>query len=621
MPGINILDQKTAELIAAGEVVERPASVVKELLENALDSGATAITVEIKNGGKTYIRVSDNGCGIAGEDLPKAILRHATSKISTEEDLNSIGTLGFRGEALASICAVSKLQILSCEQNEEIGFRLEQEGEKRIYFGEAGSPKGTTVVVKDLFFNTPARMKFLKKDGTEGSYIQTICEKVFLSHPDVSFRFIKDGDTVISTPGDGKLISAVHAIYGAAFSDALINASYSVQGFSVSGLISKPTAARSNRNMQMFFVNGRYVKSKTLYAAIEEAYKGAIMIGKFPSCVLFLEMPFDLVDVNVHPAKTEVRFADEKRAFEVVYRAAKEAILAAAEIPVTPSAKVIIPENPISFELTERRVFEPLEADSQICIVKSPSYEEIKIFNEEKKEQIETKISEESFQSLLTSFGELYKENKSEKPEKAPITEVPVIAEPKNNENVFIYLGELFGTYILGQYGEDLVLIDKHAAHERMIYEDLKRNTPSENKQLLLSPLKVTLGADEMDAFENEVACFDNLGFTAENFGPNVVIIREAPVNIPIDQITTAFLEILNKVMRSSKKSDSDFYDDLLHSIACRSAIKAHDRSTDIELRSFAEEILRSETRYCPHGRPVIFKISKREIEKKFFRI
>lgn len=614
MPSINILDQKTAELIAAGEVVERPASVVKELLENALDSGADAITVEIKNGGKTYIRVSDNGCGISGDDLPKAILRHATSKIRSEDDLNAIGTLGFRGEALASISAVSRLQILSCEKNKTMGYRLEQEGENRIYFGEAGSPKGTTVVVKDLFFNTPARMKFLKKDSTESSYIQNICEKVFLSNPHVSFRFIKDGETVISTTGDGKLISAVHCVYGAAFSDGLVNLEYSNGGFFVSGLISKPTAARSNRNMQIFFVNGRYIKSKTLYAAIEEAYRGSIMVGKFPSCVLFMNMPLDLVDVNVHPAKTEVRFADEKRVFEAVYRSAKEAILASETILPEASIKAVYREPIKQPELTQKRVFEPIESDSQIRFVSEPSFN----LEKPKEEPLETKISEESFRSLLNSFGELYKQEKI-----VEVPKEPIIAETEEtvDEKVFTYLGELFKTYILGEYGEDLVLIDKHAAHERMIYEELKLNSPKNNKQLLLTPIKITLNASELNSFESARTDFDELGFSAETFGYNMVIVREAPLNIPIDEIENAFLEILNKIMKNSKKIDSDFYDDLLHSVACRSAIKARDHSTDTELRAFAEKILRTETRYCPHGRPVIVKISKKEIEKKFFRI
>lgn len=617
MSGINVLDKKTAELIAAGEVVERPASVIKELLENALDSGASSITVEIKNGGKTYIRVSDNGSGISGDDLPKAILRHATSKIKNEEDLNSIATLGFRGEALASICAVSKLQILSCEQDKDIGYRLEHEGENRIYFGEAGSPKGTTVVVRDLFFNTPARMKFLKKDSTEASYIQNICEKVFLSHPDVSFRFIKDGVNIISTPGDGKLISAVHAIYGS-FSDDLVNASYSNNGFSVSGLVSKPTHSRSNRNMQIFFINGRYVKSKTLYAAIEEAYRGSIMVGKFPSCVLFLQIPFDLVDVNVHPAKTEVRFADEKRVFEVVYRATKEAIVVANELPVLTEAKVFQKE-------TEPLVFKPTEVESRIKIVRAPSYSEPIFIDQIKKHDVTPQVSEEdiisqeSFSSILDSFENLRTESK-------PITEKnePEIVEFSNIEpenSAFKFLGELFETYILCEYKDDLILIDKHAAHERMIYEELKAFEPSNNCQTLIAPIRVTLSGNEMDVFKGEVDLFKNLGFFAEEFGPNILIIREAPTYLSLDQISTAFLEILDKISKNIKKTDSDIYDDLLHSIACRSAVKAHDRSSSAELIAFAQKVIASETRYCPHGRPVIVKISKREIEKKFFRI
>ena len=609
MPRINVLDKKTAELIAAGEVVDRPASIVKELLENSIDSGADSITIEIQNGGKTYIRVSDNGCGIEKEDLPKAILRHATSKISSEEDLNNISTLGFRGEALASIAAVSRLQILSCTETSLVGSRIELCGNEIIYCGEAGSPKGTTVVVKDLFFNTPARMKFLKKDSTEGSYIQNICEKVFISNPEISFKFIKDGVTVISTPGDGKLLSAVYAVYGEDFTSSLTEVSYVFGDYSVYGFVSKPTESRSNRNMQIFYVNDRIVKSKTLYAALEEAYKGSIMTGKFPACVLFINLPYGLVDVNVHPAKTEIRFADEKSVFHTVYHAAHSGITASHEIPVKKE------------ELkTEKIYFEPTEAVSQTVIVKSPN-----VFEGIERQETVIENFSNMFGGLKTPEKMYISENKPVKANSFTDAEPmihqlnPIIAE--DSAPTFKYIGQAFETYIIGQYGEDIVFIDKHAAHERLIYNQLKNNFGEENSQLLLSPIKVTLNASELSAALSFADEFSRLGFIYEEFGTSAVVIREAPVNIPTSEAKDAFLELLDLRMKNAKKSDSEIFDELLHSIACRAAVKAHDRSSDEELSAFAVKVLESDARYCPHGRPVIVKFTKRDIEKKFFRM
>ncbi len=614
MPKINILDKQTAELIAAGEVVERPASIIKELLENAIDAGATKITVEIQNGGKTYIRVSDNGCGISSEDLPKSVLRHATSKISSEEDLNNISTLGFRGEALASIAAVSKLQILSCTEECEIGSRIELNAGETVYFGEAGSPKGTTVVVRDLFYNTPARMKFMKKDATEGSYIQNICEKIFISNPEISFSFIKDGVNVINTPGDSKLLSAIYAVYGRDFAESLTEAEFSYNDYNVRGFISKPTASRANRNMQLFYINNRYVKSKTLYAAIEEAYKGSIMTGKFPACVLFLELPPSLVDVNVHPAKTEIRFADEKSVFHTIYHAAHSGLNAAIEVPK-------IKEEPVNQKL----YFEPVESISQTKIeTKAEIVEEEPILNSFKSLFVENN-------DLLTVRSTTYEPDKSYN-----FTPKNTISEPKIElyEEVkdevkpetevkprFKYLGQVFETYIIGQYGDDVLFIDKHAAHERLIYNSLKEQTGNHESQILLSPIKVTLSADEIDAALNATDIFNKLGFSFDEFGATMIVVREAPVNIAVSDTKEAFLEILDLIMNNSKKPDSDIFDELLHSVACRSAIKAHDKNTDEELAIFAEKVLASDARYCPHGRPVIIKFSKRDIEKKFFRI
>ena len=615
MPRINLLDKKTAELIAAGEVIERPASIVKELLENAIDSDAKNITIEIQNGGKTYIRVSDDGCGIEAEDLPKAVLRHATSKISNENDLDEIKTLGFRGEALASIAAVSKLQILSCTKDSVIGSRIELSGGEEIYYGEAGAPKGTTVVVKDLFFNTPARMKFLKKDSTEGSYIQNICEKVFISNPEISFRFIKNGDTVLTTPGDGKLISAIYAVYGADFAKSLTEVAYSFGDYSVKGFVSKPTEARANRNMQIFYVNDRYIKSKTLYAAVEEAYKGSIMTGKFPACVLFIDIPFGLVDVNVHPAKTEIRFAEEKSVFHTVYHAAYAGVNASAEIPVK-----------IDNKTTERFYYEPIENKEQTTIFHSPTP---KLTYETKRATEE--VSNFIYETFNNSVSKLTNDEKYEE-NREVFEEIPVMADnfthieqettPKKEPNIlaFKYIGQLFETYILGEYEEDLILIDKHAAHERLIFEELKQKTEENIRQILLSPIKVSLDANEFETAISSTEKLNKIGFGFNEFGASTILIREAPINISMGEIKNSFLEVLELISKNSRRPETEIYDELLHSVACRSAIKAHDRSSDEELSNFAQRVIESDARYCPHGRPIFVRFSKKEIEKKFFR-
>ncbi len=618
MPKINVLDKQTAELIAAGEVVERPASIIKELLENSIDSGASKITVEIQNGGKTYIRVSDNGCGISPEDLPKAVLRHATSKIKVEEDLNNILTLGFRGEALASIAAVSKMQILSCTESSEIGARIELNAGEVIYCGEAGSPKGTTVVVRDLFYNTPARMKFMKKDSTEASYIQNICEKIFISYPGISFSFIKDGVNVINTPGDGKLISAIYSVYGKEFTESLTETEYYFDSYSVKGYISKPTASRANRNMQLFYVNNRYVKSKTLYAAIEEAYKGSIMTGKFPACVLFIDLPTSLVDVNVHPAKTEIRFADEKSVFHSIYHATHAGLSAAIEIPKRK-------EEPVN----QKIFFEPVETVEQAKITPEPQIKEeepiLKSFSSmfiENNELLTVRSEPLSADKLLTFTYSVKPEEPIFKPEPEleVVEKTPVIVETEEKPK-FKYLGQVFGTYILGQYGDSVLFIDKHAAHERLIYNSLKEQTGDQASQILLSPIKVTLGSDEIDSALNSAEKFIKLGFSFDEFGASTIVIREAPVNIQVGEIKEAFLEILDLIMNNSKRAESEIFDELLHSIACRAAVKAHDKSSDIELEAFANKVIDSDARYCPHGRPVIIKFTKTDIEKKFFRI
>lgn len=737
MPRINILPKEVYNLIAAGEVVERPMSVVKEMMENSVDAGAKHITVEIKNGGTTYIRITDDGCGIAKEDIKKVFISHATSKISTGEDLNSIATLGFRGEAMASIAAVSKVELLTKSEDEEIGTRYEIVGGEEKDFSEAGCPQGTTIVVRDIFFNVPARMKFLKKDVTEGNAVQGIVERMALSHPDISVRFIREGRQAIITSGNGDLKSTVYSILGGEMSDSLVKVDYSLGGMRVYGYTSKPHQSRKSRAMQFFFINGRYVKSTTAMAALEQAYKNLIMVGRFPACVLNLEIDPKLVDVNVHPAKIEVRFANEKPIFNLIYYGVKTAV----EIGDTVKEAKFSTNSKDNFETKESYIekhidthktkinfFKKEEAPSQMkfsskpkedfwSVASSKSYS----VNNNKKKSLDIEVEDEflssnknskvddniavgnttsnknknsqiSEKSVLDEFRETkavqnkaevisqsenIKQNEdeiksteqnfeqsseqsakqnieqsieteeytkqdienaqdtknlNEEINNEPLVEqntetnqvdIPEIIDEKDDVPPFEVVGEAFRTYIIVQIENNLYYIDKHAAHERMLYEKLRRESKDGiNSQILLVPTVVKLSTDEYTVVTDNLELLSKCGFLVEDFGNSSVIVRETPSLLDGADVKDLILEIAEKLLLHKTDIEPDKMDWIFHSASCRSAVKGGDYTTAEERELFVRKLLSMPNiRYCPHGRPVMIKISRYEIEKQFGRI
>ncbi len=636
MPKINVLPKHLAELIAAGEVVERPASVVKELLENSIDAGADKITVEIKNGGISYIRITDNGCGISREDIRNAFVSHATSKISTADDLNSILTLGFRGEALASVSAVAKVEVMTKTSDEEIGTRYVIECGDEILLDDAGCPEGTTIVVRDLFCKTPARMKFLKKDVTEANAVSGVIDRIALSHPDVSFRFIREGKQVLITSGKGDLLTCIREIFGKEISADLIPAEFSDKGIKVSGFVSKPSAARPNRNMQFFFLNNRLIKTGTGSAALSEGYKNSIMVGKFPSCVLNIEINPTLVDVNVHPAKTEVRFSDERPVFNAIYCACKNAL----SVGDTPKKAVI---NKSDFY---KEPDKPLE---QIKIAVAPAsktdfWQHIPVNTERKTDPaaikinfIEPEIIEEPkavIKAASSPVDEVKTEDKLDdillnNSTKAVQTETKIVAKeekvlPETDfvEEEFSLIGEAFKTYILCEYRNKIIIIDKHAAHERIIYEKLKKENGERSPQLLLLPVTVTLSKDEYSALLENIDLVNNAGFEAEDFGNGCVIVRECPMELSADDVEDVICEIAGRFVEKKQDVSFEKLDWIFHSVACRSAIKAGNFTSRLEMERFAKQLLSMpDIKYCPHGRPVLIEMSQRELEKNFGRI
>ncbi len=650
MPKINVLPKHLAELIAAGEVVERPASVVKELLENSIDAGADKITVEIKNGGISYIRITDNGCGISREDIRNAFVSHATSKISTADDLNSIFTLGFRGEALASVSAVARVEVMTKTSDEEVGTRYVIENGDEILLDDAGCPDGTTIMVRDLFFKTPARMKFLKKDVTEANAVASVIDRIALSHPEISFRFIREGKQVLITSGNGDLLTCIREIFGKDFFSDLIPAEFSDNGIKVSGYVSKPSAARPNRNMQFFFLNNRLIKTGTGSAALSEGYKNSIMVGKFPSCVLNIEINPSLVDVNVHPAKTEVRFSDERPVFNAVYCACKNALC----IGDTPKKAVINtrdfykePEKPaeqIKITLTPPKPAEnfwqhipvktenkPAAAPVKISVVEpeKPQF----VINEIKEVKSIVKASSPSDVSKIKEEPDellLYKpsvETINLSPEIQNTTEEFVSEKEINlddlfDEEEFCLIGEAFKTYILCEYKGKMVIIDKHAAHERIIYEKLKKENGDRSPQLLLFPVTVTLSKDEYSALLENIELVNNAGFEAEDFGNGCVIVRECPMELSADDVEEVITEIAGRFVEKRQDVSFEKMDWIFHSVACRSAIKAGNYTSRLEMECFAKQLLSMpDIRYCPHGRPVLIEMTQRELEKNFGRI
>ena len=605
MPKINVLSKQVAELIAAGEVVERPASVIKELVENSIDAGATVITVEIKHGGISYIRITDNGCGIEKDDVPLAFLRHATSKIIAENDLNNISTLGFRGEALAAISSVAKVEMLTKTVTSEIGTHYVIEGGEEIAFSEVGCPNGTTIIIKDLFYNTPARMKFLKKDVSEANACAAVIDRIALSHPEISFKFIRDGKPTMNTSGDSQIKNAVYSVLGREFSNSLIEICGEYNNIGVSGLICKPVACKATRNGQFTFLNGRLVRSGTVVAAVEQAYKSSAMIGKFPCFVLYLSVPFDTVDVNVHPAKTEVRFSDEKRIFDSVYASVKNAL---QQGDARPNVKIPTPQFN-QFERMTTQQFRQTE-------IKTPV--------------VEKPIKNLVFETPGKSTDFYVPPVSDNKPEKAkPV--IPNIPTPKVSVDIEAVLektetpkikiiGEAFGTYIVAEMGDSVFMIDKHAAHERILFNQLKSNHKIE-VQSLLSPLTVTLQKEEYNAIILNSDLLLKSGFEVEDFGNSTVLVRAVPSTLVKEDISLILSEISASLLKCGN-IETQKQENLFHSVACKAAIKAGTKISTFEMQNLAEKVLTSkEIMYCPHGRPVAFEIKRRELEKMFGRI
>lgn len=656
MSKIKVLPKEIAELIAAGEVVERPASVIKELMENAIDAGSSSVTVEIKNGGITYIRVTDNGCGISREDIRTAFISHATSKISTRDDLYAIGTLGFRGEALASIAAVSNVEVLTRTTEEETGTRYCISAGEETLVDDAGCPLGTTIVVRDLFFNTPARMKFLKKDVSEANAVAGIVDKIALSNPDVSIRFIREGKSALFTSGSGDLKTTAYEIFGKDFADGLIEADYSFESVKISGLVSKPTKSRPNRNMQFFFVNGRLVKSGTASAALSEAYKNSIMVGKFPYCVLNITTAPGLVDVNVHPAKIEVRFANERTVFSAVYYAAKNALehrdeapkvtiprTAQTELfePVRPKTEQMrLPEKQPDFwnrmssseyrsaQQSEKPTYQQPAAHEDIITVASPDKKPETADSEpstiqhfldaQRAKKEETAAIEADIRPELSEKAATLPDEKPEETARALDTAV----DEKPAELPVTVIGEAFKTYIIVQQGESIFLVDKHAAHERMLFNELVRNDIKRSTQMLLTPITVTLSKEEYSSVLDNLDMLMQAGFAVEDFGYSVVIVRECPMEISADEVADVVAELAGYLVENRQKLISEKKEWLFSLMACKAAIKGGMYTTEYERELFIKRLFANpEIRYCPHGRPVMIEITRRELEKNFGRV
>lgn len=634
MGSINVLGKEISELIAAGEVIDRPSAIVKELTENAIDSGASLVTIEIKNGGRTFIRVTDNGCGIAYEDMPTAFLRHATSKISKQSDLDSIMTLGFRGEALASVCAVAKVDVLTKRAEDSLGCKYRICANVQEEYEQTGCPDGTTIIVRDIFYNVPARLKFLKKDVTEGNAIAAIVSKLALSHPDVSFRFIRDNKNDLLTAGDGKLRSAVYCVFGKEFAASLLPVDYSYNGIKVTGFTCKPLMAKANHSFQNFFINNRYVKSMTCMHAVDEAYANSIMTGKVLSCVLYLAIPPEIIDVNVHPTKIEVRFSNEKLIYDSVYFAVKNALMTEDkehEMNITQpqrkftdaqlhpmfkdekaeQLKMTAPKvEQVAFQQTEKTAYTPdVQLNSRIIQRPEPADD----IHDNKDDKEQSAEENETFQYINRSSFE-----RPQQPVNALMTESNSEPEPI----VPTVIGEVFKTYIIVQAGEDIYMIDKHAAHERFIFEKLKSDVKSLDTQMLLEPVMVQLSFEEYDAIAQNPEKVQKTGFIIEPDLAPTVAVKGVPVMIADINPADLVPQIAQNLINSKVDPQLDIFDELFHSIACRSAIKANDDSSISELEVIVKAVFNSDNlKYCPHGRPIMIKLSKKEIEKQFKRI
>ena len=712
MAVIHVLDKHTAELIAAGEVVERPASVVKELLENSIDAGATQVTVSIESGGVKLIEISDNGTGIEAEYISTAFIRHATSKIETPDDLSNIHTLGFRGEALASIASVARVELTTRTEVDEFATVYRIEGGEEVSREPGARAVGTTIRVKDLFYNTPARMKFLKKDSSEGTFVSDTVTHVALSHPEVSVKFIREGKLQYVTPGDGQLRGAAYAVLGREFSRDLIELKNQEGVYRITGLITPPKSCRASRSMQHFYINGRYVRNRTMMAGMEMAFKGTMMQGKFPGGILLLEMPADLVDVNVHPAKIEARFARENDVFDVVYHAVKLALAqpgtgerlftfeadkeekkaedskkdadiikndvknnnftglsaiirgqadpgvlpqqhwepakpAAAPQQPAPAAAMQIPTAPSvprwKGSAQNEDMLDPFVTLHSPKLETTKAPEPFRAAASETQLDVEPEFGEtklHSPQDHMAAWNPA-QEAPKEEPESAPCAETEpdapeaaeqetVLAEPEqmnfdptaDQPEPLRYVGEVFRTYILAERGDELCLIDKHAAHERQLYEKLAANYGNVPSQMLLEPAAIDLAAEEKQALLDNIPLLENAGLEIADFGGNTVVLRAVPADVEPQNAESLLVEIANKLLKGGHDALNEHTEWVLHSISCRAAIKAGDKSSPQELLALAEKILSGEVPpFCPHGRPCVLKLTRKELEKQFGRI
>ena len=656
MPKINLLDKSVYELIAAGEVIERPSSVIKELAENSIDAGAASITVEIKRGGISYLRVTDDGCGISHEDIPTAFMRHATSKVYTQDDLDSINTLGFRGEALASVCAVSRVELLTKQREDQLGSIYRIEAGEPVEYDRAGCADGTTIIIRDLFYNTPARLKFLKKDVTEGNYCASVIEKLALSHPGISFRFIRDGRQTMLSSGDGEYYSAVYAVFGKQFAAGLIPVETVYQNTAVTGYVSSPLFTRANRSMQNFFVNGRSVKSPLCCAALEEAFRNTIMVGKFPSCVLCVNTDPSQVDANIHPTKTEVRFTNEKIVFDAVYFAVKNALMGYDEsreikLNTAPARAENIPQP------ERARSSEPLRTASAQVIEEPPktmpipSGRDAVIYPQEKREPPKFTLRQETPQpaqftqplpaaeqtympelvpakkpepketplSDLPGFAFLSEKSFEKKPEPVPQEPDPVIPQERPKEQIRV-VGELFKTYIVCESTEGMILIDKHAAHERVNFERLKKGFDS-SAQLLMQPEEVYLTPEEFNGMSEYADKLAQVGIIMEftDGKARVTGLPQMLDKVPPAEIVECIAKI---VSQGNTNAEGELFDDMLHTVACKASIRGNEDNDILELQVLAQEVFNNpDIRYCPHGRPVMTQISRKQIERYFGRV
>ncbi len=693
---INILDKHTQELIAAGEVVERPASVVKELVENSIDAGAKNVSVHIEKGGIALIQISDDGCGIEREYIQTAFIRHATSKIKNERDLESIGTLGFRGEALASIASVARVELLTKTQSDEFASLFEINGGEECEVEVAARPVGTTITVRDLFYNTPARLKFLKKDASEANFISDIIIQQALSHPEVAFKFYKDNKLQFQSLGDGNVKSAAYSVLSQDFAKDLINVDSEDNHYSVKGYVTSPLSARKSRGMQFFFVNGRYIKNTTMCAALEAAYKGMVMHGKFPGALLFLHMPAELVDVNVHPAKTQVRFANERDVFSAVYKAVKCAVLPGS---CKDSAEATAPADVLVENLGQMQIQEQAKTSAstaQDVYVQGISENSSQQVGEEEAPQVKAETPQRRFtpvtampstvyaddiepiaidindemgetlatdpqvpykatnQSLAMAFAAKYanseeesaenetlgeeavhqnteksieneNENENERENECENEQIAQTAMFENNDDIaqktLKYIGEVFNTYIITQTDTEMCIIDKHAAHERLLYEKLVANYKNVSSQILLHPVTVTLSANEKNALLQNEQILRDSGVEIDDFGVNSVILRAVPADIEQTDLENFVVELGDKLTNNPNSAITDKTQWVLHSISCKAAIKGGQKNFDEELFALAREIIYGDAPlFCPHGRPVIIRMTKKEVEKQFGR-